>query len=67
MSHPIVRTNYIAQLQNRLSTKRITLGAKHRDDRVVKSAEPLMRKLDSVGACTYARSVSCKSRAYPYY
>ncbi|CAN0161590.1 unnamed protein product [Laminaria digitata] len=39
-------------------TKRITLGAKQRDDRVVKSAEPLMRKLESVGASTYARNPS---------
>ena len=66
MSHPIIRTNYIAQLQNRLNTKCITLGAKHRDDRIVKYAEPLMRELDTVGAIPYARNVSCKSRAYPY-
>lgn len=66
MSQHTIRTNDIAQLQNRLSTKRITAGGKNRDDLIVKSAEPLMRKLEGVGASTYARNVSCKSRAYPY-
>ncbi|CAM9288476.1 unnamed protein product, partial [Laminaria digitata] len=39
-----------------LSSKRTSLGQKHIEDRVLKSAEPIMRKLESVGGSTYARN-----------
>eukprot|EP00904_Undaria_pinnatifida_P010382 jgi/Undpi1/6474/HiC_scaffold_20.g08953.m1 len=39
-----------------LSFKRASLGKQHVEDRVLKSAEPLMRQLESVGGSTYARN-----------
>eukprot|EP00904_Undaria_pinnatifida_P011839 jgi/Undpi1/7786/HiC_scaffold_23.g10259.m1 len=39
-----------------LSSKRASLGKQHVEDRVLKSAEPLMRQLESVGGSTYARN-----------
>ena len=65
-SEPIIRTDFAAQLHNRLNSKRTSLGKKHVEDRVLKSAEPLMGKLENVGCSTYARNVSWDSSACPH-
>eukprot|EP00904_Undaria_pinnatifida_P001742 jgi/Undpi1/11569/HiC_scaffold_30.g13866.m1 len=47
---------YVKGYLKELSSKRASLGKQHVEDRVLKSAEPLMRQLESVGGSTYARN-----------
>lgn len=47
-----------SQQPSRLSAKPSNLGRKHIDDHLLKTAEPVLKKLDEVGASTYAKAVS---------